>query len=146
MAAGKLIGIAWKTASHGSMIRAEKASIRLQTGLEDDHRGKPGKRQITVLAKEAFEKACKTNKLIPDWTMRRANLLIEGIQLEQSTGKMLRIGDVLLEITGETKPCYRMDEQQNGLQEALKPEWRGGVTCRVLEAGEIAVGDAVCFA
>lgn len=146
MATGKLIGIAWKTASHGTMISAEKASIRLETGLEDDHRGKAGNRQITVLAKEAFEKACKTNNLTPDWTMRRANLLIEGINLEHTTGKILRVGDVLLEITGETKPCYRMDEQQNGLQEALKPEWHGGVTCRVLEAGEIAVGDAVCFA
>jgi MOSC domain-containing protein YiiM len=142
---GKLTGIAWKTEKFSSMVTAEKANIRLESGLEDDHRGKPGKRQITVLAKEAFEKACKTNKLIPDWTMRRANLLIEGINLEESAGKSLRIGSVLLEITGETKPCYRMDEQQNGLQEALKPAWSGGVTCRVLEAGEIAVGDTVCF-
>jgi len=29
------------------------------------------------------------------------------------------------------------------LMRALYPEWRGGVTCRVLEGGRVAIGDPV---
>ena len=36
-----------------------------------------------------------------------------------------------------------MDEEAEGLRETLIPDWRGGVGCRVLQGGEIAVGDAV---
>jgi len=36
-----------------------------------------------------------------------------------------------------------MDEASPGLREALEPDWRGGVCCRVLKGGLIAVGDEV---
>jgi hypothetical protein len=36
-----------------------------------------------------------------------------------------------------------MDEAQLGLRAALKPEWRGGVSCRVVEGATIRVGDRV---
>jgi MOSC domain-containing protein YiiM len=51
------------------------------------------------------------------------------------------IGDLILEVTGETKPCFRMEEASPGLRNALNSGWRGGVTCRVLQGGQIRVGD-----
>ena len=30
-----------------------------------------------------------------------------------------------------------MDEAEPGLMAALKPDWRGGVCCRVIQGGEI---------
>jgi MOSC domain-containing protein YiiM len=77
------------------------------------------------------------------WTTRRANLLVEGIPLAHTEGRRLQIGGLLLEITGECDPCQRMDQAKPGLQDALTPDWRGGVLCRVLEGAEIKVGDAV---
>jgi MOSC domain-containing protein YiiM len=50
------------------------------------------------------------------------------------------LGDAVLEVTGETDPCERMEEAQAGLFQALAPEWRGGVTCRVIANGTIHVG------
>ncbi len=52
------------------------------------------------------------------------------------------IGSLLLEICGETDPCERMDAQHDGLRLALESAWRGGVSCRVLAAGVVSVGDA----
>ena len=46
-------------------------------------------------------------------------------------------------ITDETDPCNRMEEQHAGLQAALGPDWRGGVTCRVVQGGEVTLGDQV---
>jgi len=69
--------------------------------------------------------------------------LIEGIDLVESKGKTLHIAGIILEITGETKPCERMEEQHVGLLEALKPEWRGGVTCKVIKGGRLRIGDPV---
>lgn len=125
------------------MHTISSAVVGTETGVSPDYRGLPGKRQVTVLSKEAFDTACAELETTLPWTIRRANLLISGIELENSTGKQLRIGDLILEITGETEPCYRMDEQYEGLKSALEPAWRGGVTCRVIQGGNIKIGDEV---
>src|SRR5262249_12292836 len=75
------------------------------------------------------------------WTTRRANLLVEGVELPHAAGGILRIGPVRLEVTAQTYPCARMEEAHAGLLSALAKAWRGGGTCRVLEGGPIALGD-----
>jgi MOSC domain-containing protein YiiM len=140
---GQLVGIAYKTEKYGSMHTISSAMVGTETGVSPDYRGLPGKRQVTVLSKEAFDAACAELESALLWTIRRANLLISGIELENSSGKQLRIGDLILEITGETEPCYRMDEQHEGLKSALQSAWRGGVTCRVIQSGSIKIGDEV---
>ena len=83
-------------------------------------------------------------QLLPlPWTTRRANLFVEGIALPRRAGDVMAIGDVRLEITVEVEPCERMEESAPGLQAAMRPDWRGGVGCRVLQGGEIAIGDAI---
>ena len=79
------------------------------------------------------------------WTMRRANLLVRGLRLPRVAGALLKVGPVLLEVTAQTYPCKRMDEAHPGLLKALAPDWRGGVTARVVEGGGIALGDAVAI-
>ena len=76
------------------------------------------------------------------WTTRRANLLLEGVSFSaKDVGVQIHIGEVILEITRETDPCSRMDEQQPGLRKALEPDWRGGVCTRVVQDGKIHLGD-----
>lgn len=141
----KLLGIAVRTASRAPMRTLTRARVSLERGVEDDLRGRPGERQVTVLAREAWDRACAELGAELDWTTRRANLLVEGLDLEQSRGRRIAIGTLVLEVSGETDPCQRMDEQRDGLRAALTPEWRGGASCRVLSPGEISVGDAAGF-
>lgn len=102
-----------------------------------------GKRQITIIAREAFERI--REELGPSAVpiMRRANVMVRGVELANSRGRILAIGPVRVRIGGETRPCHVMEETLPGLRAALEPDWRGGVYGEVLDDGEIAVGDVV---
>lgn len=141
---GTLLGIAQRSKKRAPMEVLSSAEITFVQGVQNDSRGKNrNKRQVTVLTSEAWLEACADLNASLPWTFRRANLLIGGLPLEQTTGKKLRIGTVLLEITGELEPCQRMDEQFLGLTHALEKNWRGGVTCKLLSEGTIRVEDPI---
>ena len=139
----KLLAIAIKERKKAPMQLLTQANVSLQHGIANDFRGKPGKRQVTVLSKEAWLTACEEVDTELDWLVRRANLLVEGVVLHESIDKKLKIGDVELLITGETDPCKRMEQVKDGLFNALAKGWRGGVTCRVLTEGTIQLNDEV---
>lgn len=145
---GRLIGIARKGRPRGEMETLDHAMIGTETGIAGDYRGamRPGKinrRQITIMAAEDWMAALAELGQPVSWEQRRANLLVEGIELPREPGTLLRIGAALVEITGECDPCRRMDAVADGLLLALMPAWRGGRTARVIEGGEIALGDRV---
>jgi MOSC domain-containing protein YiiM len=142
---GRLIAIARRPQRRAPMQQVAEGRISLEAGLAGDFKGvKHPRRQITVLAREAWE-AALAELGSPDvaWTVRRANLLVAGVELPCAKGGILQVGPVQLEVTGQTYPCVRMDEAHQGLLKALAKSWRGGVTCRVLVGGAIAIGDAV---
>lgn len=135
---GTLVAIARRGHSRGAMEELGLTEITLDQGILGDFRGQPGGRQITVLALADWQAACTELGVELPWTMRRANLLVDGLRLRATTDAVLRLGDVVLQITGETEPCSRMDEAAAGLCRALTPDWRGGVCCRVLEGGTVS--------
>lgn len=141
---GRLIGIARREVKRAPMETLERALVGVDFGVEGDQKGrKSDKRRITVLAREDWEAALA--ELAPEgrtlpWTTRRANFFVEGIRLPRAVGGAIQIGPVVLEITGETNPCHLMEEAFPGLLSAMTPDWRGGVTCRVLEGGLVALG------
>jgi MOSC domain-containing protein YiiM len=146
--AGRLIGMARRDAPRAPMETLESGRISIELGLEGDWRGvrRPGKdpkRQVTVLAREAWAAACAELGRDVVWTARRSNLLVEALELPREPGAVIAIGDVRLEVTMQIDPCQRMEEAAPGLQAALVPDWRGGVGCRVISGGDIAVGDAI---
>lgn len=139
----KLLGIAMKQKKRAPMQTMDSAHISLDKGVENDFRGKPSRRQVTLMSLKAWQAANEIlNKDLP-WTTRRANLLVDELELENTTGQTITIGAVELLITQETDPCERMQEAAEGLFDALKDHWRGGVCCRVISEGLITLGDDV---
>jgi MOSC domain-containing protein YiiM len=139
---GRLLGIARAARKRSPLAETEEAEVTLELGIVGDARGtKPG-RQVTVLFREGWEGACRDLGLTLPWITRRANLLVEGVAVPPE-GASLAVGEAVLEVIEETKPCQVMEAAHRGLRRALTPEWRGGVTCRVLKGGMIRVGDAV---
>lgn len=140
---GKLVGIARREQKRAPMETLEIAELGEQTGVNHDFRGKPGKRQVTVLSADVWKAVCEELGENLPWTTRRANLLVEGLELPRGTGDIIEIGRVALLVTMETDPCSRMEEQCAGLKNALQPDWRGGIACQILSGGSIRVGDTV---
>jgi MOSC domain-containing protein YiiM len=118
------------------------ATVLVGEGLSGDHAG-GSRRQVTMLDQQRWEDVCGELGQELDPGVRRANLVLQGFDLRESRGQRLRIGTALFEVLGETRPCELMDDVCQGLGDALAPDWRGGVFSRVLEGGEIQVGDAV---
>ncbi len=145
---GVLLGIARHARPKAPMEVIEHARITPETGIAGDFRGamrgKPYKRQVTLIERSDWDAAMAEVGHSIGWQERRANLLVDGLDLPQTKGVRLRIGaDVVLEITRETDPCERMEALAEGLRAALTPDWRGGACAMVVTGGEIAVGDEI---
>lgn len=138
----KLLAIAKRENKRDSMRLLDSAEITTD-GVEGIYVEKPESRKVTILSKESWEATCKDLGSDISWTTRRANLLVEGIDLMESKGMRILIGEVILEVSGETTPCGLMDQLRPGLLNALRSDWRGGVVCRVINPGYIQVGDMV---
>ena len=140
---GQLLNIAIRDGSRAPMQERQEAEISTESGIQDDYKGTRDGRQVTILEKSAWETTCQELGADLPWTTRRANLLVEGVNLQDTLGAQIQIGDVLLEVTEETLPCGRMDELHQGLRDALTPDWRGGVSCVVVKGANVRIGDAV---
>ena len=103
---------------------------------------KANHRQVTILSLAAWNEAQQEIGEQMDPIYRRANLLVDDISFENTKEKILVIGDLTIELTGETKPCAQMEELHTGLRTAMKPKWRGGATGKVLNSCTITIGDS----
>ena len=104
-----------------------------------------GKRQITILSEESWDEVQEALGMAVDPVLRRANVLVRGIDLQNSRGKLLHLGHTIVRIYGEVTPCRKMEDALPGLQAAMRPRWRGGVFGEIVEGGVIRIGDAVSF-
>ena len=158
---GRLEAILLRPARDAPMRPVEVAEALAGQGLVGDRAVKPstsgaagpratgGKRQVTLLQAEhlAVIAALAGHAAISPLLLRR-NLVVSGLNLLaarslfKDTPMLLRLGEVLLEITGPCEPCSKMETLLGrGGYNAMRGH--GGVTARVLQGGWLRVGDGV---
>lgn len=140
--AGRVVAMAVRKGKDESMVDVTEDRAIVGRGLSGDERAS-GKRGITLLSREQWAETMSELSADLPWQTRRANILVEGVDLAGSVGQNLKIGNVELRIWGETRPCALMDEFHMGLKDALKPNMRAGVHGEVVTENVIIVGDSV---
>ena len=141
---GHIAKIWIKRFRRGPMDAVTQARLEMGRGVVGSA-DQGGRRQVTLIACERWDRVRETLADDVDPALRRANLLVAGIDLERTRDRILRIGSCRVRIRGETRPCERMDEAWPGLRAALAPHWGGGAYAEVVDGGDIAVGDDVAW-
>ncbi len=137
---GRLEKIWIKRFRQGPMDPVSVAQLEEGKGISGNaNRG--GRRQVTVIEREVWERHMSALDGELDPSRRRANLMVSGCALRESRGRVLRIGECRILIRGETKPCEQMEAALPGLREVMFPEWGGGAFGEVIVGGAIRVGD-----
>ena len=137
---GKLEAIWLKRMRLGPMDAASRATLKANRGIVGNT-NQGGKRQVTLIEKEVWATTMAELGASLEPSARRANLMVSGLSLADSRGRILQIGGCRIRIYGETKPCEQMDAAWPGLQEMLRDNWKGGAFGEVLNDGDIAIGD-----
>jgi len=102
-----------------------------------------GRRQVTLIELERWQQMMTELRSDFDPSARRANLMVEGIDLTESRGKLLAVGPCMIRIHGETRPCERMEQALPGLRASMSAPWNGGAYGEIVIGGVIRVGDEV---
>jgi len=100
-----------------------------------------GARQVTVIAAEhltAIGSYLGQDSAPPE--LLRRNVVVRGINLGALKSRRFRLGGALLEHSGECHPCSKM-ERLLGTGGYNAVRGHGGITARVLEGGEVRLGD-----
>ncbi len=137
---GKVEWIGIRPERKAPVLSQASVNVNLESGIEGDHPSSQN-RQVTIVSKEQLEEVSAALEIdIIDPTATRRNILISGIDFDSLKNARIRIGSVLVEVTGPCRPCNRMDENLgDGGRRAM--EGKGGWTTRVIEPGVIRVGD-----
>jgi len=145
MRAGKLVWIGLRPSPNMPMLTPNSAVLISVRGIEGDHYDtrQNGPRQTTLIASEDIEAIASflgKEDIAPE--LLRRNFVTKGINLIALKGRRFRIGPTLLEVSGECAPCSRMDANlgQGGFSAV---RGRGGITVRIIEGGEVHIGDAI---
>ena len=142
---GRVEWIGIRPARDEPMTILDNVMITPGKGLEGDRfEGREtSKRQVTLIQKEhlhAIASCLGRDALDPD--IFRRNIVVSGLNLLALKGKTFRIGGVVLEYTGLCHPCSKMETTLGpGGYNAMRGH--GGITTRVIEGGEVAIGDSV---
>lgn len=117
----------------------EKAVLVKDWGIEGDAHAGNWHRQVSLLSMEKIEEFRKRGAEVSFGAFGE-NLIVEGYDFRNlPVGTRFRCGTVLLEMTQIGKECHSHCQIYKVMGDCIMP--REGVFAKVLEGGEISVGD-----
>ena len=133
----KIVGV-WTSPARksGRSDRHERRQAIVGQGLDGCAHANPPKREVLFASKEHLDSVGVEPGAI------RENLTVDGDDVQQwPVGQRVRAGGAVFEITMVCDPCQRMDDLRQGLRAEL--DGKRGMLARVVESGEVAVGDEI---
>ena len=138
---GRITWIGLRPARRSAMQAVDWAQAAL-SGLAGDH-ARAGKRAVTLIQAEhlpVIAALAGLSEVSPE-TLRR-NLVVSGLNLSATRGRILAIGDARLRVTGPCAPCSRMEHALGpGGYNAMRGH--GGWCAEILASGDIETGAPV---
>ncbi len=134
---GTIVGL-FIAPGKGVPLQARQSATAITgVGLEGDWHARPeSKRQVLLMDEETLSEFG-----LPPGRIRE-NITTRGIDLKSlERGTHLRVGNAIFEITLPCTPCEFIDEIRPGLREKMIGQ--RGMLARVVQGGEIKIGDVV---
>jgi len=117
--------------------------VRSNFGIVGDYRSEKFQiGQITLIEAETIETMSRELDYdIPAGASRR-QIMVKGVKLNELVGKNLRLGQILVRVEDKCNPCNNMEKKIGvGARNAMND--RGGIRCRIIEGGELNVGNKI---
>ena len=145
---GKVEWIGIRSERRAEVHSVDEVQANPDTGLERDHfkKSSTGKRQVTLIQQEHLDVVARIlgkTEIVPE--LLRRNIVVSGINLLALKQQQFQVGEVLLETTGICAPCSRMEENL-GAGGYNSTRGHGGITAKIIQGGQIKIGDTVCLA
>jgi len=138
--AGELVWIGLRPARQAAMLAVDEVFAEVNAGLAGDRYHGSGKRQVTLLQFEHLAVLSSLVKREATPELLRRNLVIRGVNLLALKNRTFRIGEAVLQGTGQCHPCSRMEQILGpGGYNAMRGH--GGLTARILQSGMVRLGD-----
>ena len=120
----------------GSSTALERARAVAGHGFEGCAHANPPRREVLFVSKQHLDALDLEPGAI------RENITVDGVDVHDwPVGQRVRAGEALFEITMVCDPCERMEALRPGLRAELAG--KRGMLARVVEDGELSLGDAV---
>jgi TatD DNase family protein len=120
---------------------AGRAEFTAGYGIEGDAHAGAWRRQVSLLSREKIAAFRERGAEVTDGDFGE-NLVVEGIDFSGlSVGRILRCGEVALEVTQIGKECHSRCQIFDRMGDCIMP--REGVFARVIRGGSICVGDEI---
>ena len=108
-------------------------------GIENDAHAGKWHRQVSLLEFNKIDEFRKKGANV-DFGAFGENIVLEGIELHTlPIGQLIKIGDVLLEVTQIGKKCHDKCQIYYQVGECIMP--KNGIFTKVLKGGKVKVGD-----
>lgn len=147
---GSLLEIHTTPAARQPMQGLERATLIAGSGIIGDRYALgtgtyspfPDIREVTLIEIETIEALARDHGIDLPTVAHRRNLTTRDVPLNHLVGRRFRVGAVLLEGGRLNTPCRYLD-MITGLAVCDLMEHRSGLNCRILQGGEIGIGDII---